>query len=318
MRGSAKIQLCVEQNLFSRFFQRQGRMSSPAVGASPSAAVEDSVDGFSVEEEAVLQWVLEEKERKPTKVCVLHKASLLYVLFRWKHMHASCSLQLALWVERWDAKEGKRVENPHAEQVRVLWGLEKGKRMQMWRRLGRFQELEELELGGWVVCELPMDVEELLTLLPEGAGTLAGMHQLALWWCGDQVDDEFLRVLASAKLTSLHLEGALAVVFSQFHGVVRIDVTPLLLCCERAGLGHEVTNSGLCNLASAGCGKKLASLHLSREHCVVSNGVVFKSCECDVHPSLFCTSRSARRGDRSRSRRARPCRLWREADVAAS
>ena len=116
------------------------------------------------------------------------------------------------------------VENPDAEHVRVLWRIERDKRVQVWRRLGRFQEVRELELGGELSCLCPMNVEELFMLLPEGAGALAGLHKLFLWGCSDQVDDGFLRALASAgcgkMLTSLTLfcECSCVLVFS-FDGV---------------------------------------------------------------------------------------------------
>ena len=86
--------------------------------------------------------------------------------------------------------------------------------MQVWRRLGRFEEVEELDLGGepsWKGIQCPMDKEELFLLLPEGEGALAGLRVLFLWWCANMVDYDFLRALASAgcgeKLTSLHLGG---------------------------------------------------------------------------------------------------------------
>ena len=84
--------------------------------------------------------------------------------------------------------------------------------MQVWRRLGRFEEVEELDLGGepsWKGIQCPMDKEELFLLLPEGEGALAGLRVLFLWWCANMVDYDFLRALASAgcgeKLTSLTL-----------------------------------------------------------------------------------------------------------------
>ena len=108
----------------------------------------------------------------------------------------------------WDAVEMNLVKNPDAEHVRVLWRMESDKRVQVWRRLGRFEEVEELELGEENNSWCRMDVE-LLMLLPEGEGALAGLQTIFLWHCARQVDDDFLRVLVSAgcgkSLTSLHL-----------------------------------------------------------------------------------------------------------------
>ena len=101
------------------------------------------------------------------------------------------------------------VKNPDAEHVRVLRRMNRDKRVQVWRRLGRFEEVEELELGGEFLCECPMDKEEVFMLLPEGEGVLAGLQNLFLCWCARQVDDDFLRALVSAgcgkNLTSLTL-----------------------------------------------------------------------------------------------------------------
>ena len=112
----------------------------------------------------------------------------------------------------WDAVEMNLVKNPDAEHVRVLWRMNRDKRVQVWRRLGRFEEVEELELGGersWQGAKCPMDKEELFMLLPEGEGALAGLRMLFLWHCAEQVDDDFLLALTSAgcgeKLTSLDL-----------------------------------------------------------------------------------------------------------------
>ena len=107
-------------------------------------------------------------------------------------------LQLSLWVELVDEVKRKLDKNPDAEHVRVLWRMERSKRVHVWRRLGRFLEPEELHLGGEYLCECPLDVEELLLLLPEGAGALAGLRVLILWRCASQVNNDFLRALASA------------------------------------------------------------------------------------------------------------------------
>lgn len=87
--------------------------------------------------------------------------------------------------------------------------------MRLWRRVGRSQALEELELGGEQISSLcPMDAEELFQLLParQGEGALAGLRKLALWDCAHQLDDAFLRALACAgcgrNLTSLSLQCA--------------------------------------------------------------------------------------------------------------
>ena len=101
-------------------------------------------------------------------------------------------------MERWDEAERQTVKNPDAEHVRALWRMGREKRVQVWRRLGRFEEVEELELGGEYRCECPLDKEELSMLLPEGECSLARLRLLFLWWCEDQVDDGFLRALASA------------------------------------------------------------------------------------------------------------------------
>ena len=74
----------------------------------------------------------------------------------------------------------------------------------------------------------------------------------------------------------------------------------LLLFCERADL-WAVTDEGLCALASAGCGEKLTSLHLSCECCsilvsrlmVCGSGSVSVGCVCvsvtgDLSPLLSC------------------------------
>lgn len=128
----------------------------------------------------------------------------------WTDMSDCDSLvsQLSFCVERWDA-EGKFIRDPNAEHVRVLWRMDRDKRVQVWRALSRFQSVEGLELAGEMRCECPMGVEELFMLLPETAGALAGQHELFLRHCSIKMDDEFLRALASAgcgqMLTSLHL-----------------------------------------------------------------------------------------------------------------
>ena len=55
--------------------------------------------------------------------------------------------------------------------------------MQVWERLGQFEKVEELELGGEYELECPMDKEELFMLLPEGEGVLAGLRVFFLWRC---------------------------------------------------------------------------------------------------------------------------------------
>lgn len=103
------------------------------------------------------------------------------------------------------------VKNPVAEYVRVLWRMDRDKRVQVWRRLGRFQEVEELVLGGELVCECPVDVQELCLLLPERAEALTGLHKLFLWYCASNTDDGYLRALTTAgcgeNLTELTLVG---------------------------------------------------------------------------------------------------------------
>lgn len=101
--------------------------------------------------------------------------------------------------------------NSDAGHVRVLWCMKRVKRLQVWHTLGRFQEVEELHLGGEHRCPCPVDVEELMLLLPEGAGALATVRKLDLFFCAGQVDDGFLCALASAgcgqNLTSVSLAG---------------------------------------------------------------------------------------------------------------
>lgn len=110
------------------------------------------------------------------------------------------------------------MKSPDAEHLRVLWRMEREKRVEVWRRLGQFEDMEEeleleLELGGAWRCECPIDKEELFMLLPGGEGALARLRVLSLWWCEDQVDDGILRALVSAgcgkELTSLSLAGVL-------------------------------------------------------------------------------------------------------------
>jgi len=166
---------------------------------------EGALHGFSAEEQAALQWVVEKKEREPTKVfacrwlCCLFPCVDTFFSF----------LQLSLWMERWDEMGREMVENPDAEHVRVLWGMEKDKRVQVWERLGPFEEVTELELGGVWRGNCPVDQEELFMLLPEGQEALAGLRTLFLWFCGDQVGDGFLHALVFAgcgrNLTSLSL-----------------------------------------------------------------------------------------------------------------
>ena len=64
--------------------------------------------------------------------------------------------------------------------------------MQVPRTLGiRFREVQVLASAGWIhllplyVC--PMDVEELIMLLPEGAGFLVEAPELILWQFGNQL-----------------------------------------------------------------------------------------------------------------------------------
>ena len=132
-------------------------------------------------------------------------------------------LQLALWVERGDVpkfdyayQEMLTCKNPDAKHVRILWCMESDKRVQVWRKLGRFRRVTELEIGGehgsieddCGGCDCDVGKKELFMLLPEGKGALAGLHKLLLWRCAN-MDDGFLRALASAgcgkNLTSLTL-----------------------------------------------------------------------------------------------------------------
>ena len=64
--------------------------------------------------------------------------------------------------------------------------------MQVRRTLGnRFREVQVLASAGWIhllplhVC--PMDVEELIMLLPEAAGSLLDAQELILWQFGNQL-----------------------------------------------------------------------------------------------------------------------------------
>ena len=64
--------------------------------------------------------------------------------------------------------------------------------MQVRRTLGiRFREVQVLASAGWIhllplyVC--PMDVEELIMLLPEAAGILLDAPELILWKFGNQL-----------------------------------------------------------------------------------------------------------------------------------
>lgn len=104
------------------------------------------------------------------------------------------------------------VKNLAAKHVRVLWGMDREKRVEVWRSLGGFQGLELLELGGEPGCRCPMEEEELFMLMPaEGRGTLAGLRVLFLGVGGSQIDDGFLRALVTCgcgeALTSLTLAG---------------------------------------------------------------------------------------------------------------
>ena len=77
--------------------------------------------------------------------------------------------------------------------------------MQVWRLLGKFDRVEELELS-----DSPMDLEELRMLLPEGKEALKELQVVYLAGM-KAMDDEWLRALADAGcgrvLTSLVLEG---------------------------------------------------------------------------------------------------------------
>ena len=60
--------------------------SSSSAAAAAALAMEEALFGFSRKERAALQWVLERKEREPTKVCVLFAccwllAACLFQLF---------------------------------------------------------------------------------------------------------------------------------------------------------------------------------------------------------------------------------------------
>lgn len=109
--------------------------------------------------------------------------------------------QLSFLVEGPDCEHWENVTSPDAIPVRLLWRMGKYKRVLAWRRLGRFEGVRELELGGGNLRgdDCPVDVEELFMILPErAAGALEGLCKLFLWRCGLQVDDEFLRALALA------------------------------------------------------------------------------------------------------------------------
>ena len=54
-------------------------VASPSSSAAAVAAGGEAPPGFSREEQAALQWVLERKEREPTKVCVLFACRWLWV-----------------------------------------------------------------------------------------------------------------------------------------------------------------------------------------------------------------------------------------------
>ena len=155
--------------------------------------------GFSAEEEAAVQWVLQEKEREPNKVCLCQERSrgakereedkrIIKERTRLPLLRSCCA----------EGEQDRRwINNPDAEHVRVLWRMEREKRMQVWRRRGRMQQVvRELKLGGGYHVERPVNVEELFMLLPEGAQALASVRKLILWQFGDQPDDGFLRMLA--------------------------------------------------------------------------------------------------------------------------
>ena len=98
------------------------------------------------------------------------------------------------------------VVDSNASHVRALWRMERDKRMQVWRLLGKFDRVEELELS-----DSPMDLEELRMLLPEGKEALKELQVVYLAGM-KAMDDDWLRVLANAGcgrvLTSLTLLGA--------------------------------------------------------------------------------------------------------------
>lgn len=181
--------------------------SSPS--SSSAACVEEALPCFSHEEQTALQWALGEREREPTKVSCVAVVACCQLLF-WLVMICALLLflQLRLWVERLDVREVETTQNLNAEHVRLLWRMDRDKRVQVWRELGRFQEVTKVELGGELGCLCPMDVEELLMLLPEGAGALSGLRTLFLRWYVNQVDSG-LHALSSAgcgeNLTSLTL-----------------------------------------------------------------------------------------------------------------
>ena len=64
--------------------------------------------------------------------------------------------------------------------------------MQVRRTLGiRFREVQALASAGWIhllpLHVFPMDVEELIMLLPEAAGSLLDAQELILWQFGNQL-----------------------------------------------------------------------------------------------------------------------------------
>ena len=128
--------------------------------------------------------------------------------------------QLSLWtLRRQSSHSGHTISNPDTGAVRALWRMSRDKRLQVWRILGRFREVKQLELGGEHGFSCPVDAEELFSLLPEGADPLAQMGSLLLWSC-TSCDDAFLRALSAAgcgaSLTSLALVGTCSFSFSAF------------------------------------------------------------------------------------------------------
>lgn len=207
-----------------------------------------------------MQWALERKEREPTKVhCFLLPSG--------SDSGSAFLVQLSLWVDRWDEGEGKEVHHPGSKHVRTLWGMDRGKRVQVWRTLGRYDELEVLELGGeagkdkewregtrWVEegIKCPLDVDELSLMLPDRHIPLAGLRELRLHRGLSELNKSWLRALVRAgcgpNLTSLSL-------WREEHSWEEV---------EREHLNF-MSNGALRVLAAAGCGTSLTSLSLRGE-----------------------------------------------------
>lgn len=154
--------------------------------------------------------------------------------------------------------------------MRTVWQMARDKRVQAWEALGRFDELQVLLLGGDLMDECPLDLEELRLLLPLGQDALRGLRHLALKETGVLGDDVLFALAGQGcggELTSLSLDSCVLsfLCFVFFFVVVFVFVflsSSSPPSVSWTALLGGVTDAGIRTLVEQGCGKKMVALEL--------------------------------------------------------